>query len=77
VSPQRAAQREADENARRLWSVSRNLEEAARLEREGKPVLAAILYETNGRLYRRVGDHKASREAWRKSRELRAATTQL
>lgn len=75
MSPQRAAQREAEENARRLWSVSKNAEEAARLEREGKHDLAAILYETNGRLYRRVGDHKASHEAWRRSRELRRAAT--
>jgi len=70
VSPQRAAQREADENARRLWSAQQNQLEATRLEREGKAELAARLYETNARLFRRVGDHAAAREAWRRRREL-------
>lgn len=71
MSPQRAAQREADENARRRWSAEQNRLEAERLERAGRTELAAGLYAMNGRLYRRIGDTAAAREAWRRARELR------
>ena len=71
MSPQRAAAREDDENQRRRWSAEQNKLEAERLVEQGRAELAARLYEANARLYRRVGDHGAAREAWRRSRELR------